>query len=1636
MIAAPAEAVDACDVQFAATVSSTGFTHPGVGLTAPILENAKAQIAAGAQPWSTYYEAMRTSPAAALGATSSNASASDSTKVDSDAFNSQSFNSRFIADGLKAYTQALMYVFTGEQVYRSNAMSIIRIWEQMDPAKFAVFPDSHIHTGIPLQRMVTAAELLRYGSCASDAHPWTTADTEKFTANLVRPVIETFQHDQNHFMNQHTYPLMGAMAGYIFMDDKQRYDEAVEWFTVNASANDQGFNGSVKRLFRLVERDDATGEPLAQPRVQHIEMGRDQAHGGGDITNAYLLARMMMAQGTKVDPVAGTPSAASNAVGPYEFLDDRILATADYFWRFMLGYDTEWTPVGYAISADGTIRDTYDHISNQYRGRYNTASFWDLYYYYTFERGIDLDEKAPYFAEAFSKRLPPDYYYRGALTRAWDNVDAGGEFWLYAPADAAGTSVPSAQTSATTLQVEDRFTSLSGRAEARADAGTGYVRLSTDGSGSKIAFLNGSSTQKRFALRFRADAQAQLHLSFGLDKTIDVPGTDGQWRTLVVDLGAAESLNDLLYIEARGEGANVDIDSLLVGDAVPVPLAFDRSETKVVAFPGATATANLAVSAPRAGLTYSASGLPSSATLDPNTGELTWAPPAASRSATLLAVSDGTVIATHRLELAAAQDASGALATAAEGFDADVAYESPSRAAYDKAFNAASEALNGATPTYVDALEDLVSAVAHLAPLSPQTSDAGLRYPDLLATSTAGNSTPLLIDGDNQSGTTYGQAVGLGHVLNFGPFHRVSASAFELQSNIFEDRLANSAVFGSNDGTTWTRLTPNVTTMTQDLQRLDVAPELRDDRFQYIKVQLLKPLPDVLYGNVQNLFEITELHILGERHEMVGSIDEVTIASPGSLKGRVVPGDTVTLNFHATAPISDVRVSIAGANATVRNDGASWTATAALPDTAPNGGPVPFTIDHTLADGTVADTILGTSDGSGLYASVNTGIVDNTLKSARVLGADGLPSATLAADAAKLFDGSITTHTDTRLVNGRASLEWDLGEGGSMSIGAVDVLVRQDQYGTSRLSTLRFEGSADRETWVPLTTAVQASPDWQRLSPVSSDAFRYVRLTNGNIINVAETRVLGTYTAPVSDITALRVTSSNPLKNYAVDGDKVTLDVTLSTPPREISATIDGQPVQLESAGSPTTFRATVSPAVGERRGQTLGFAVDHVTAAGRRAVTARSTTDGSSVRLGTNDGLITNLMAVAKAVKLDGTSDTSTVARPKDLFDSNLATSTDARVANGSADIVLDLGTDHRVTVQRMELALRQDNLGLTRMRNLRVLASNDLAQWTTLAQGVQSTLAWQEFGVSDTTAAATRFRYLRLTNGDILNVAELRLYGAVESTIVSIDEVDVTTFRNEAPALPATVAVTRADGTTQDLAVAWAAMPGSTWAQAGRVDVPGTITGSGATTVAHVTVVDDGSTAAPAKGVLSTDNGRDTGLHDGDFNVVYNMWWGQNARRVLLLEDGVLVAERALTMASPLAQAVSFPISGKPNGTYQYTARLVNSSGTVDTVPLSVVVKDANPAAPVLSNDNWDGDGSFVVTANLWWGTNATSYAFFENGQQVATGDLTAATPGAQHATFTATGRPPGQYVYTVVFTNAAGSTQSAPHSVAVKR
>ncbi|MDF2836159.1 MAG: hypothetical protein K0Q63_1799, partial [Paenibacillus sp.] len=192
--------------------------------------------------------------------------------------------------------------------------------------------------------------------------------------------------------------------------------------------------------------------------------------------------------------------------------------------------------------------------------------------------------------------------------------------------------------------------------------------------------------------------------------------------------------------------------------------------------------------------------------------------------------------------------------------------------------------------------------------------------------------------------------------------------------------------------------------------------------------------------------------------------------------------------------------------------------------------------------------------------------------------------------------------------------------------------------------------------------------------------------------------------------------------------------------------------------------------------------------------------------------------------------------------------------------------------------------------------------------------------------------------------------------------------------------------------------------------------------------------ATDKPGKPVLSHDNGHDTGLRDGNFTITMNQWWGNNGTAYKLYENGALIDARALTDDSPNAQQAAAVLTGRSNGTYVYTCELSNAFGTTSCDALTVVVADALPGTAVLSGDNWDGDGNYKVSMNMWWGTNAAAFELYENGEMVKSLALSEATPDAQAATFTFAGKNPGTYEYYGKLINAAGETITAALTVVV--
>ncbi|MNC76721.1 hypothetical protein D3C75_1285040 [compost metagenome] len=70
-------------------------------------------------------------------------------------------------------------------------------------------------------------------------------------------------------------------------------------------------------------------------------------------------------------------------------------------------------------------------------------------------------------------------------------------------------------------------------------------------------------------------------------------------------------------------------------------------------------------------------------------------------------------------------------------------------------------------------------------------------------------------------------------------------------------------------------------------------------------------------------------------------------------------------------------------------------------------------------------------------------------------------------------------------------------------------------------------------------------------------------------------------------------------------------------------------------------------------------------------------------------------------------------------------------------------------------------------------------------------------------------------------------------------------------------------------------------------------------------------------------------------------NMWWGTNATRYDLYENGALVDSQALQAHTPSAQSAVSSFTGKAKGTYEYRAILSNASGETASSTITIQVR-----------------------------------------------------------------------------------------------
>lgn len=1072
---------------------ANGFTHPGIGLNQQMLEDVRAQVLAKREPWHSGFLKLASSPRSAKNVASANRRKDDPTRPEMDAFQNASAEGRLKTDSDVALRQTLMFWFTGEEVYRANAMRIVRLWSKMDPAKFKAYNEVYIHCSFAFKDMIMVAELLRGMDSPSREWEWTDEDTAAFSNNFVIPGVTNFFDYNGWFMNQNGFAYAPAIAGAIFRSDPQDFAKRVERFTVNKDGPNKGSSFSIKDLARMVDTNALTGEKVANPQVQITEMGRDQAHAGDDMTIFTTIARILNSQGTKVDPVNGIPSTAPEAVEIYQFLDDRILAAADHFCRFMLGYDTPWIPTPSHMAPDGTIRQIYPRIADNYRGRIRQHRMWDLYYHYTCRKGVDLSSKAPYYHETFLKRIVSDDY-----------------DWLYIPKEASGEAlrIPPSEQEPATVELKRRSANLTETSSVRNEGDTSFVRLNASPAGARLSILSCATEEKTVGLRIRTTGVAEVEMS-GFEKPWLLPNTEGEWRHVFYTMSSLERFGDIVFFKIKGLPETVvDLDQLLRKTDITAP-TFTTGNTpmNLVAYVGAPVRLDFSASIP-GGKTITCGSLdkPDGSVLDPKTGAFSWAPKSTCDCVFVVEATDGSVITPKKVMISVVEDRVAALEKIKAGHDSQTVYVEATmercKALHDRALKSLKSASD---EEFFSMLVQLKEAFDALEPLTPLLADGSMDFPKLATGNIDKVAMNLLVDSNDDTFVGFYLAPDRLYDFDFGPDFKFSATAFAMEGRVnFEDRIDRVKFHGSNDRRTWTDITTKGTERYTELTRIEADRGAGDSTFRFLRV--LKHSGGIL--------EPSEMRIFGRRHETGNKLESVSLGSDKQSGSRVVLGDSIHLKIKAREPIQNLRARIQGIETTIQQTGAlSYVAEAVMRPGQAKPGPVEFAIDYRRKNGTPADPTYVTTDGSRLILFDESKLIRDLPKVAKLIdpntGEEAKQSQRMFDS---LFDNNPNTFTELNYkgVGNGAYLVFDFGKSKGVRLSGVEAMARPKYR--DRLAGAVVEGSNDGETWETLTEGAIATEDWQQLKMKSTgDSYRFLRIFNRNTwhCNVSEIRLHG-----------------------------------------------------------------------------------------------------------------------------------------------------------------------------------------------------------------------------------------------------------------------------------------------------------------------------------------------------------------------------------------------------------------------------------------------------------------------------------------------------------------------------------------------
>jgi hypothetical protein len=202
------------------------FRHPGILVNAEQLDWLKAKISAGAEPWTTAFNSLKSSQFAAL-----DYQPAPVADVDCGAYSNPDHGCHAEQDdATAAYTQALLWYFTGNAAYAKTAISILNAWSSI--LQKHTNSNARLQAGWTGAMFPRAAEILRYTHAG-----WAQPDIDRFAKMLTNAHLPSVIHGAPTVNgNWDLTDIEAIFAIGVFLDDRALFDQAADMWRKSVPA--------------------------------------------------------------------------------------------------------------------------------------------------------------------------------------------------------------------------------------------------------------------------------------------------------------------------------------------------------------------------------------------------------------------------------------------------------------------------------------------------------------------------------------------------------------------------------------------------------------------------------------------------------------------------------------------------------------------------------------------------------------------------------------------------------------------------------------------------------------------------------------------------------------------------------------------------------------------------------------------------------------------------------------------------------------------------------------------------------------------------------------------------------------------------------------------------------------------------------------------------------------------------------------------------------------------------------------------------------------------------------------------------------------------------------------------------------